>query len=54
MSGWWYNVDDPEPTNPDNFYITDFSSREMAGQDQTWRPPVRGWWAPIMLTGAPG
>jgi subtilisin family serine protease len=31
--GWWYAVDDPEPTNPALFYITDFSSRELAGQD---------------------
>ncbi|MBM4431993.1 MAG: Subtilisin DY [Chloroflexi bacterium] len=29
---WWYaNVADP--TNPDHFYITDFSSRALAGQD---------------------
>ncbi len=31
--GWWYNLDVAEPTNPDHFYITDFSSRELAGQD---------------------
>lgn len=30
---WWYVVDVPEPTNPAYFYITDFSSRELAGQD---------------------
>jgi subtilisin family serine protease len=30
--GWWYsNVLDP--TNPDDFYITDFSSRELTDQD---------------------
>lgn len=30
--GWWYsNV--PDPTIPDDFYITDFSSRQLAGQD---------------------
>ncbi|MEJ2054208.1 MAG: S8 family serine peptidase, partial [Calditrichaceae bacterium] len=28
---WWYNLDVPEPTNPANFYITDFSSRELPG-----------------------
>jgi len=29
---WWYsNV--PDPTNPADFYITDFSSREKSGQD---------------------
>jgi subtilisin family serine protease len=30
---WWYNLNVPEPTNPDYFYITDFSSRQLAGQD---------------------
>lgn len=30
--GWWYdNVADP--TNPAHFYIADFSSRELTGQD---------------------
>jgi subtilisin family serine protease len=32
MGGWWYaNVADP--TNPEDFYIADFSSRELSGQD---------------------
>lgn len=30
-SNWWY-FDVPEPTNPNNFYITGFSSRELQGQ----------------------
>ena len=30
---WWRALDVPEPTDPDDFYITDFSSRELAGQD---------------------
>jgi subtilisin family serine protease len=30
---WWLNQDVAEPTNPDDFYITDFSSRELEGQD---------------------
>lgn len=31
-SGWWYgNV--PDPTNAGHFYITDFSSRQLPGQD---------------------
>jgi subtilisin family serine protease len=30
---WWFATDVPEPTNPNDFYITDFSSRETAGQD---------------------
>jgi subtilisin family serine protease len=29
---WWNNMDVAEPTNPDDFYITDFSSRELPGQ----------------------
>ncbi len=30
---WWYARNVPDPTNPDDFYITDFSSRALAGQD---------------------
>ncbi|MBE0685267.1 MAG: S8 family serine peptidase, partial [Anaerolineaceae bacterium] len=30
---WWYNQDVLETTSPDDFYITDFSSRELTGQD---------------------
>jgi subtilisin family serine protease len=30
---WWYALDVTEPTNPNEFYITDFSSRELGGQD---------------------
>jgi len=30
---WWYNLNVADPTNPDHFYITDFSSRQLAGQD---------------------
>jgi subtilisin family serine protease len=30
---WWNNLDVPDPTNPADYYITDFSSRELAGQD---------------------
>ncbi|HEU4698637.1 MAG TPA: S8 family serine peptidase [Gemmatimonadales bacterium] len=30
---WWFALDVPEPTPPDQFYITDFSSRAKAGQD---------------------
>ncbi|HET9587855.1 MAG TPA: S8 family serine peptidase [Anaerolineales bacterium] len=30
---WWFNRDVADPTNPADFYITDFSSRELAGQD---------------------
>jgi subtilisin family serine protease len=30
---WWYNRNVADPTNPADFYITDFSSRQLAGQD---------------------
>jgi len=30
---WWYATDVPDPTNSVDFYITDFSSRQLAGQD---------------------
>jgi subtilisin family serine protease len=30
---WWYALDVADPTDPDHFYIADFSSRELAGQD---------------------
>jgi subtilisin family serine protease len=30
---WWYNLNVADPTNPAQFYIADFSSRELAGQD---------------------
>jgi len=32
-NGWWNNRDVADPTNPDHFYITDFSSRELTEQD---------------------
>jgi subtilisin family serine protease len=30
---WWFGLDVPEPTNPADFYIAEFSSRALAGQD---------------------
>lgn len=30
---WWYRMNVSEPTNPAQFYIADFSSRQLAGQD---------------------
>ena len=30
---WWHALDVFDPTNPDDFYIVDFSSREKSGQD---------------------
>ncbi len=32
-NNWWYADDVADPTNPADFYITDFSSREKPGQD---------------------
>jgi len=32
-ASWWRALDVPDPTNPADFYITDFSSRQKAGQD---------------------
>jgi subtilisin family serine protease len=30
---WWRTLDIDDPTDPDDFYITDFSSRALLGQD---------------------
>lgn len=32
-TSWWRTLDVADPTDPQHFYITDFSSRERAGQD---------------------
>jgi subtilisin family serine protease len=32
-SNWWYADNVPDPTRAANFYIADFSSRQLAGQD---------------------
>jgi subtilisin family serine protease len=32
-SSWWWSSNVPEPTSAGQFYIADFSSRELAGQD---------------------
>jgi len=32
-TGWWRYVDVADPTSASDFYITDFSSRELPGQD---------------------
>jgi subtilisin family serine protease len=49
-SGWWTgNV--PDPTNIDQFYITDFSSRALPARILTWPPPARGSWAPQVNSG---
>jgi subtilisin family serine protease len=33
VGAWWNACQVPDPTNADDYYITDFSSRELAGQD---------------------
>lgn len=40
---WWKDADVADPTNPADFYITDFSSRQLAGQDLDVAAP--GSWA---------
>jgi subtilisin family serine protease len=30
---WWRTVNVPDPTNPNDFYIADYSSREKSGQE---------------------
>lgn len=30
---WWNALDVPDPTDPEDFYITEFSSRQLDGQD---------------------
>jgi len=32
-NSWWWNRDVPDPTDPANFYIAGFSSRQKPGQD---------------------
>ena len=32
-TGWWNAIDVMDPPNPEDFYITDFSSRDLSGQD---------------------
>jgi len=33
VAGWWNALDVADPTNPMDYYITDFSSRALPGQD---------------------
>ena len=32
-SNWWYDINDPDPNNTALYYICDFSSRALTGQD---------------------
>jgi subtilisin family serine protease len=38
---WWYALDVPNPTDPDDFFIAGFSSRELQGQDLDVAAPGR-------------
>lgn len=40
-SDWWWNLNVPDPTNPAQFYISDSSGRELAGQDLDVTAPGR-------------
>ncbi len=33
VGAWWWSLDVADPTVAEDFYITDFSSRELTGQD---------------------
>ena len=33
QGAWWYAMNPADPTVPEQFYIADFSSRALAGQD---------------------
>jgi subtilisin family serine protease len=46
---WWFTTDVVDPTDPDDFYITDFSSREKAGQDLDVAAPGSWVVAPFQL-----
>jgi subtilisin family serine protease len=47
---WWYTMNVAEPTNPAQFYITDFSSRELLGQDLDVAAPGSWVVGPYQLT----
>ncbi len=40
-SNWWYGLDVPDPTNPADFFIASFSSRQKPGQDLDVAAPGR-------------
>ena len=42
--GWWHTLDVPDPTNPLDYYITEFSSRQLAGTDQDLDVAAPGSW----------
>jgi subtilisin family serine protease len=52
-AGWW-TANVPDPTNPDQFYITDFSSREKAGQDLDVAAPGSWCVGPYQVNGKIG
>jgi len=46
---WWFATNVADPTDPGDFYITDFSSRERAGQDLDVAAPGSWVLAPFQL-----
>jgi subtilisin family serine protease len=46
---WWFTTNVADPTDPDDFYITDFSAREKAGQDLDVAAPGSWVVAPFQL-----
>lgn len=41
---WWNNQNVPDPTNPADYYITDFSSRELEDEEQDLDVAAPGSW----------
>lgn len=49
---WWWNLDVDDPTIAADYYITDFSSRELAGQDLDVAAPGSWIVGPYQITNA--
>jgi len=43
-TSWWWGLDVADPTDPDDFYITDFSSRELPDDKQDLDVAAPGSW----------
>jgi subtilisin family serine protease len=46
---WWFATDVADPTDPEDFYIVDFSSRQKSGQDLDVAAPGSWVLAPFQL-----
>ena len=51
-ANWWVQDNVAEPTNPADFYITDFPAASSPGRTLTWRPRVPGPWGPTSCRAA--